>query len=158
MGSHNNTAFIIVALSQFCLPRLDVHRLSPWYSIAAAYREKLEAAGFHSRGYPHRPTADDIAHSIEPWLDTFGEAFSAPCLNRTARPRAPGRFVAAGPGRRNQDRIADYVRLRFRRPPREASFVPSARRASKVAGPRLRKALRRGRGCRIAAPLRSPSR
>jgi SAM-dependent methyltransferase len=48
MGGHNNTAAIIVALSAVLARHgLDAHRLSPWYfPSAAAYRKKLEDAGF----------------------------------------------------------------------------------------------------------------
>ena len=48
MGGHNNTAAIIVALSAVLARRgLDAHRVNPWYfPSAAAYRSKLEEAGF----------------------------------------------------------------------------------------------------------------
>src|SRR5580765_2025903 len=48
MGGHNNTAAILVAMAAVLGRRgVDVHRLSPWYfPSAAAYRAKLEAAGF----------------------------------------------------------------------------------------------------------------
>src|SRR5439155_12829436 len=48
MGGHNNTAAIQVAIDAVLAQRgIDGRRLSPWYfPSAAAYREKLEAAGF----------------------------------------------------------------------------------------------------------------
>lgn len=117
LGGHNNTAAIIVALSAVLSHReLDGHRLSPWYfPSAAAYRAKLAAAGFavaDIRVIP-RPTA--LPGSIEPWLDTFGEAFLG-ALPEADRPSArtevadllrPVLMDETGTW------IADYVRLRF---------------------------------------------
>ena len=117
MGGHN-TAAIIVALSAVLGRRgLEAHRLSPWYfPSAAAYREKLEAAGFtveHIRIVP-RPTT--LPTSIEPWLETFGDAFFGALPEAE---RSPARAEVADLLRpvlvdETGTWIADYVRLRFR--------------------------------------------
>jgi SAM-dependent methyltransferase len=117
MGGHNNTAAIIVALSAVLSRRgLDAHRLSPWYfPSAAAYREKLEAAGFTVEDIRIVPRPTTLPTSIEPWLDTFGEAFFG-ALPEPDRPTAcaevadllrPVLVDETGTW------IADYVRLRF---------------------------------------------
>jgi trans-aconitate methyltransferase len=106
MGGHNNTAAIIVALSAVLGRRgLDAHRLSPWhFPSAAAYRAKLEAVGFAVEDIRIVPRPTTLPTSIEPWLDTFGEAFfgALPELLRPVLVDETGTW------------IADYVRLRFR--------------------------------------------
>jgi len=118
MGGHNNTAAIIVALSAVLARRgLDAHRLSPWYfPSAAAYREKLEASGFTVDDIRIVPRPTTLPTSIEPWLDTFAEAFfgALPGPDRT-----PARGEVADLLRpvlvdETGTWIADYVRLRFR--------------------------------------------
>jgi SAM-dependent methyltransferase len=118
MGGHNNTAAILVALSAVLARRgLDAHRLSPWYfPSAAAFREKLEAAGFTVEDIRIVPRPTTLPTSIEPWLDTFGEAFfgALPEPDRT-----PARAEVADLLRpvlvdETGTWIADYVRLRFR--------------------------------------------
>jgi SAM-dependent methyltransferase len=118
MGGHNNTAAIIVALSAVLARRgLDAHRLNPWYfPSAAAYRGKLEAAGFTVEDIRIVPRPTTLPTSIEPWLDTFGEAFfgALPEPDRT-----PARAEVADLLRpvlvdETGTWIADYVRLRFR--------------------------------------------
>jgi SAM-dependent methyltransferase len=118
MGGHNNTAAIIVALSAVLACRgLDAHRLSPWYfPSAAAYREKLEASGFTVEDIRIVPRPTTLPTSIEPWLETFGEAFfgALPGPDRT-----PARAEVADMLRpvlvdETGTWIADYVRLRFR--------------------------------------------
>jgi trans-aconitate methyltransferase len=118
MGGHNNTAAIIVALSAVLARRgLDAHRLSPWYfPSAAAYREKLEASGFTVEDIRIVPRPTTLPTSIEPWLETFGEAFfgALPGPDRT-----PARAEVADMLRpvlvdETGTWIADYVRLRFR--------------------------------------------
>ena len=118
MGGHNNTAAIIVALSAvFGRRGLDARRLSPWYfPSAAAYRAKLEAAGFavaDIRVIP-RPTA--LPGSIEPWLDTFGEAFLAalPEPDRSSARAEVADLLRSVLVDETGTWIADYVRLRFR--------------------------------------------
>ena len=118
MGGHNNTAAILVALAAVLARRgLDAHRLSPWYfPSAAAYREKLEGAGFTVTeiGIFPRPTV--LASGIAAWLDNFAEDFLAAL-------RPPDRAAARGeiadllrPVLVDETGtwIADYVRLRFR--------------------------------------------
>src|SRR5205085_3269976 len=75
MGGHNNTAAIIVALSAVLARRgLDAQRLSPWYfPSAAAYRAKLEGAGFTVTDIGIFPRPTVLASGIEVWLDNFTE-------------------------------------------------------------------------------------
>ena len=118
MGGHNNTAAIIVALSAVLGRRgLDAHRLSPWhFPSAAAYRAKLEAVGFAVEDIRIVPRPTTLPTSIEPWLDTFGEAF----FGALPEPdRIPARAEVAELLRpvlvdETGTWIADYVRLRFR--------------------------------------------
>jgi trans-aconitate methyltransferase len=118
MGGHNNTAAIIVALSAV-LGRhgLDAHQLNPWYfPSAAAYRKKLEDAGFSVEEIRIVPRPTALPTSIEPWLDTFAQSF----FGALPEPdRSSARAEVAGllrPVLRNETGawIADYVRLRFR--------------------------------------------
>jgi len=118
MGGHNNTAAIIVALSAVLGRRgLDAHGLSPWYfPSAAALRGKLLAAGFTVEDIRLVPRPTALPTSIEPWLDTFGEAF----LDVLSEPdRSSARAEVAELLRpvlvdETGTWIADYVRLRFR--------------------------------------------
>ena len=98
MGGHNNTAAIIVALSAVLGRRgLDSHRLSPWYfPSAAAYREKLHAAGFTVEDIRVVPRPTALPTSIEPWMDPLPKLSSVPCLNPTVQPRAPRRPTCCG--------------------------------------------------------------
>lgn len=118
MGGHNNTAAIIVALSAV-LGRhgLDAHRLSPWYfPSAAAYRKKLEDAGFSVEEIRIVPRPTALPTSIEPWLDTFAQSF----LGALPEPdRSSARAEAADLLRpvlmdETGTWMADYIRLRFR--------------------------------------------
>jgi SAM-dependent methyltransferase len=70
MGGHNNTAAIVFALSAVPGRRgLDAHQLSPWYfPSAAAYRKKLEDAGFSVEEIRIVPRPTALPTSIEPWL------------------------------------------------------------------------------------------
>jgi SAM-dependent methyltransferase len=117
MGGHNNTAAIIVALSAVLGHRgLDVHRLSPWYfPSAAAYREKLEAAGFSVEDVRIIPRPTTLPTSIEPWLDTFGEAFFGPLPepDRIAARAEVADLLRPVLVDETGAWIADYVRLRF---------------------------------------------
>jgi SAM-dependent methyltransferase len=118
MGGHNNTAAIMVALGAMLARRgLDARAFNPWYfPSAAAYREKLEAAGFAPAeiGIFPRPTV--LESGIEAWLDNFAEDFFAPVpQGECAAARAevidllrPVLVDETGAW------IADYVRLRFR--------------------------------------------
>ncbi len=118
MGGHNNTAAILVAISAVLARHgLDAGRLSPWYfPSAAAYRAKLEAAGFavDDIGIVPRPTP--LAAGLEAWLDAFTEdllgalppAGRAPAIDEIVNLLRPVLMDETGTW------IADYVRLRFR--------------------------------------------
>jgi trans-aconitate methyltransferase len=91
MGGHNNTAAIVVALSAVLGRRgLDAHQLSPWYfPSAAAYRKKLEDAGFSVEEIRIVPRSTALPTSIEPWLDTFAQSFLGALRSSAVRPRGP---------------------------------------------------------------------
>jgi SAM-dependent methyltransferase len=118
MGGHNNTAAIMVALSAVLGRRgLDAHRLSPWYfPSAAAYRAKLEAAGFRVADIHVIPRPTTLPTSIEPWLDTFGGAFfgALPEPDRPAARAEVADLLRPVLVDETGTWIADYVRLRFR--------------------------------------------
>ena len=118
MGGHNNTAAIIVALSAVLGRRgRDAHQLSPWYfPSAGAYREKLEAAGFSVEDIRIIPRPTALPTSIEPWLDTFGEAFFGALLepDRLAARAEVANLLRPVLVDETGTWIADYVRLRFR--------------------------------------------
>src|SRR5436190_17484438 len=118
MGGHNNTAAIIVALSAvLARRRLDAHRLSPWYfPSAAAYREKLEEAGFTVTEIAIHPRPTVLASGIEAWFANFFDDFFAP-LPEADRVVARGEMIdLLRPVLVDETGtwIADYVRLRFR--------------------------------------------
>jgi len=123
MGGHNNTAAIIVALSAVLGRRgLDAHRLSPWYfPSAAAYSEKLGAAGFTIEDIRLVPRPTALPSSIEPWLDTFAEAFlgALPKGDRSSARAEVADLLRPVLVDETGTWIADYVRLRFR-----ATFPP----------------------------------
>jgi trans-aconitate methyltransferase len=118
MGGHNNTAAILVAMSAVLARRgLDAQRLSPWYfPSAAAYRQKLEAAGFSVTDIGIFPRPTVLASGIEAWLDNFAEDF----FHTLAEPdRGTARAEVADLLRpvlvdETGTWTADYVRLRFR--------------------------------------------
>src|SRR6516165_5104994 len=118
MGGHNNTAAIIVALGAVLGRRgLDAHRLSPWYfPSVAAYRAKLEGAGFAVADIDVIPRPTALPGSIEPWLDTFGEAFlgALPEADRSSARAEVADLLAPVLVDETGTWIADYVRLRFR--------------------------------------------
>ena len=117
MGGHNNTAAIIVALSAVLARRgLDAHGLSPWYfPSAAAYRDKLEAAGFAVDDIAIFPRRRPLPTGLEAWLDAFTEDFLGPLPRRTDRsPRRNRRSARPVLMDETGTWIADYVRLRFR--------------------------------------------
>jgi len=118
MGGHNNTAAIIVALSAV-LARygLDAHRLSPWYfPSAAAYREKLETAGFTVEEIRIVPRPTILPTGIEPWLDTFAEDFlgAVPERDRLCARAEVADLLRPVLTDETGTWVADYVRLRFR--------------------------------------------
>jgi SAM-dependent methyltransferase len=118
MGGHNNTAAIMVAIAAVMARRgLDFRRLSPWwFPSAAAYRAKLEAAGFTVAEIRIVPRPTPLPSGIEAWLDAFADDFlgALPELDRL-----PARGEIADllrPMLMDETGmwIADYVRLRFR--------------------------------------------
>ena len=118
MGGHNNTAAIQTAFRAVLGRRgIEALRLSPWYfPSAAAYRVKLEAAGFRVEEIAIVPRPTPLEAGLGAWLDTFADDFFAPL--------APGDRAAAKqevtdllePILKDETGlwIADYVRLRFR--------------------------------------------
>jgi hypothetical protein len=118
MGGHNNTAAIMVALRAVLGRRgLDAQRLSPWYfPSAAAYRGKLEAAGFTVDDIRIVPRPTPLPAGLEAWLDAFTDDFFAP-LPAGDRPVARAEVAdLLRPVLMDETGtwIADYVRLRFR--------------------------------------------
>jgi trans-aconitate methyltransferase len=118
MGGHNNTAAIIVAL-RAVLNRhgLDALRLSPWYfPSAAAYRKKLEDAGFSVEEIRIVPRPTALPTSIEPWLDTFAQSFfsALPEPNRSSARAEVADLLRPVLMDETGTWVADYVRLRFR--------------------------------------------
>jgi SAM-dependent methyltransferase len=118
MGGHNNTAAIIVALSAVLARRgVDAHRLNPWYfPSAAAYRGKLAEAGFTVEEIRIIPRPTVLPTSIEPWLDTFAEAFfgALPQADRLPARAEVAELLRPVLMDETATWIADYVRLRFR--------------------------------------------
>ena len=118
MGGQNNTAAILVALGAVLQRRgFDPRRLSPWYfPSAAAYRAKLEAAGFSVAeiGIFPRPTV--LASGIEAWLDNFTEDFLGVLAepDRSVARREVVDLLRPWLVDETGTWIADYVRLRFR--------------------------------------------
>jgi len=117
MGGHNNTAAIIVALSAVLARRgLDAHRLSPWYfPSVAAYRSKLEEAGFAVVDIRIIPRPTVLPTSIEEWLDTFAGAFfgGLPEQDRSLARAEVAELLRPILMDETATWIADYVRLRF---------------------------------------------
>ena len=118
MGGHNNTAAIMVAMAAVLARRgVDAHPLSPWYFPSdAAYRQKLEAAGFlvMQIGIFPRPTV--LQSGLEAWLDNFAEDFFAPLppADRIAARAEIVELLRPVLVDETGTWIADYVRLRFR--------------------------------------------
>jgi trans-aconitate methyltransferase len=118
MGGHGNTAAIMVAIAAVLARHgLDAQRLSPWYfPSAAAFRTKLEAAGFTVDQIAIVPRPTPLAAGLEAWLDNFTEDFLG-ALPAAARRTAPAEIAAlCRPALMDETGawIADYVRLRFR--------------------------------------------
>jgi len=118
MGGHNNTAAIMVAIRAVLARRgLDAQRLSPWwFPSAAAYRAKLEGAGFAVGEIAIVPRPTPLSAGLEAWLDTFTEDFFG-ALPPAERALARGEIVdLLRPILMDESGawIADYVRLRFR--------------------------------------------
>ena len=118
MGGHGNTAAILVAIGVVLARHgLDAFRLSPWhFPSAAAFRAKLEAAGFTVDEIAIVPRPTPLAAGLEAWLDTFTEDLLG-ALPEAARRAAPAEIAAlCRPVLMDETGtwIADYVRLRFR--------------------------------------------
>ena len=117
MGGHNNTAAIQVAFRAVLAKRgIEALSLSPWYfPSAAAYRGKLEAAGFRVEEIAIIPRPTPLAAGFTAWLDTFCDDYFAP-LPPADRPVAKQEVSdLLEPVLRDETGlwIADYVRLRF---------------------------------------------
>jgi trans-aconitate methyltransferase len=118
MGGHGNTAAILVAMRAVLDRRgLDALALSPWYfPSAAAYRQKLEDAGFAVEQIEIVPRPTVLPTSIEPWLEAFAHDFFHP-LAESDRQQAQAEVAELlRPVLTDETGtwIADYVRLRFR--------------------------------------------
>jgi trans-aconitate methyltransferase len=117
MGGHSNTAAIVVALSAVLGRRgLDAHQLSPWYfPSAAAYRKKLEDAGFSVEEIRIVPRPTALRTSIEPWLDTFAQSFfgALPEPDRSSARAEVADLLRPVLMDETGTWVADYVRLRF---------------------------------------------
>jgi SAM-dependent methyltransferase len=118
MGGHNNTAAIQTAFRAVLGRRgIEALRLSPWYfPSAAAYRAKLEAAGFRVEEIAIVPRPTPLAAGLAAWLDIFCEDFFSP-LPSADRAAAKQEVIdLLQPILMDETGlwIADYVRLRFR--------------------------------------------
>jgi trans-aconitate methyltransferase len=118
MGGHNNTAAIQVALDAVLARRSIAGRpLSPWYfPSAAAYRGKLEAAGFRVEQIDLIPRPTVVESGLDVWLNTFCDDFFAPLppADRAAARREVVDLLRPILVDETGTWIADYVRLRFR--------------------------------------------
>jgi len=118
MGGHNNTAAIQTAFRAVLAKRgIEALSLSPWYfPSAAAYRAKLEAAGFRVEEIAIVPRPTPLEAGLGAWLDTFAEDFLAP-LTPVDRAAAQQEIIdLLQPILMDETGlwIADYVRLRFK--------------------------------------------
>lgn len=118
MGGHNNTAAIQVAMDAVLAKRgIDGRALSPWYfPSAAAYRQKLEAAGFRVEQIELIPRPTVLDAGLDAWLDNFCEDFLAPLdpADRAIARRELTDLLRPILVDETGTWIADYVRLRFR--------------------------------------------
>jgi len=109
---------IVVALSAVLGRRgRDAHQLSPWYfPSAAAYRKKLEDAGFSVEEIRIVPRPTALPTSIEPWLDTFAQSFlgALPELGRSSARAEVADLLRPVLMDETVTWVGDYVRLRFR--------------------------------------------
>jgi trans-aconitate methyltransferase len=118
MGGHNNTAAIQTAFRAVLARRgIEWLRLSPWhFPSAAAYRTRLEAAGFQVEEIAIIPRPTPLEAGFSGWLDTFAEDFLSP-LPHADRAVAKQEIIdLLEPILRDETGlwIADYVRLRFK--------------------------------------------
>jgi trans-aconitate methyltransferase len=116
MGGHNNTAAILTAFRAVLAKRgIESLGLMPWYfPSAAAYRQKLEAAGFRVEEIAIVPRPTPLEAGLAAWLDTFCEDFFLPLADRAAAKQEVCDLLE--PILRDETGlwIADYVRLRFK--------------------------------------------
>ena len=109
---------IVVALSAVLGRRgRDAHQLSPWYfPSAAAYRKKLEDAGFSVEEIRIVPRPTALPTSIGPWLDTFAQSFlgALPELDRSSARAEVADLLRPVLMDETVTWVGDYVRLRFR--------------------------------------------
>ena len=116
LGGHGNVAAIRTALAA-ALARagIDAAAASPWYfPTAAAYRERLEGAGFtvDAIGAHARPTL--LPGDLGDWLDVFAQSFLS-SLDAAERARVRTETVDLLRPILYDCNVwtADYVRLRF---------------------------------------------
>src|SRR5580704_12850114 len=118
MGGHNNTAAILTAFRAVLGRRgIEALALMPWYfPSAAAYRAKLEAAGFRVDEIAIVPRPTPLDAGFAAWLDTFCEDFFNPLppADRLAAKREVTALLEPILKDETGLWIADYVRLRFR--------------------------------------------
>jgi len=118
MGGHNNTAAIQVAFRAVLAKRgIEALDLSPWYfPSSAAYRARLEAAGFRVEEIAIVPRPTPLEAGLGPWLDTFAEDFFNPLPPEKRIPAKQEVCDLLQPILMDETGlwIADYVRLRFR--------------------------------------------
>ncbi len=94
-----------------------MHRVHPWYfPSAAAYRSKLEEAGFAVADIRIIPRPTMLPTSIEAWLETFAGAFfgALPEQDRSIARAEVANLLRPVLVDETGTWIADYVRLRFR--------------------------------------------
>jgi trans-aconitate methyltransferase len=118
MGGHNNTAAILTAMRAVLARRgIEALSLSPWYfPSAAAYQQKLEAAGFKVEEIAIIPRPTPLEAGLDAWLDAFTEDFFS-ALRSDDRAAAKQEICELlQPILMDETGlwIADYVRLRFR--------------------------------------------
>jgi len=118
MGGHNNTAAIQVAFRAVLAKRgIEALALMPWYfPSAAAYRAKLEAAGFRVEEIAIVPRPTPLEAGFAAWLDAFCEDFfnPLPADDRATAKREVTELLEPILKDETGLWIADYVRLRFR--------------------------------------------
>jgi trans-aconitate methyltransferase len=118
MGGHNNTAAILTAFRAVLGRRgIEALDLMPWYfPSTAAYRAKLDAAGFRVEEIAIVPRPTPLAAGFPAWLDTFCEDFFIPLppADRATAKREVCELLEPILKDETGLWIADYVRLRFR--------------------------------------------